>query len=170
MLKDRIIKKSKSSQILPVVLVSKKDGNIRFCINYKKVNDIIIKDAHLLLIVNDTVDKIGEKKYYIFIDLISDYWQVKVDKNSQDITVFVILQGFYQFNVIPFGLINIPVTFQRLINYVLHNYLNNFVIIYLDDILVYSDTFEKHINHLRKDFIKLKEVNLIIKLKKCKFS
>ena len=91
MLKDGIIKKSKSPWASLVVLVSKKDGSIRFCINYKKVNDLIIKDAHLLLVVNDTVDKIEEKKYYIFIDLVNRYWQVKVNENSQDITAFVIL-------------------------------------------------------------------------------
>src|SRR6266540_6569931 len=69
-----------------------------------------------------------------------------------------------------FGLTNAPATFQRLMNYVLHDYLNDFVIVYLDDILVYSDIFEEHLNHLRKVFIKLREANLIIKLKKCKFS
>src|SRR6266498_3618289 len=69
----------------------------------------------------------------------------------------------------PFGLTNASATFQRLMNYVLHDYLNDFVVVYLDDILVCSDTFDKHINHLRKVFTKLREVNLVIKLKKCKF-
>ena len=69
----------------------------------------------------------------------------------------------------PFGLTNAPATFQRLMNYVLHNYLNDFVVVYLDDILVCSDTFEEHLVHLKKVFIKLREVNLVIKLKKCKF-
>src|SRR6266540_7040897 len=68
-----------------------------------------------------------------------------------------------------FGLINAPATFQRLMNYVLHDYLNDFVVVYLDDILVCSDTFDEYINHLRKVFIKLREANLVIKLKKCKF-
>jgi len=69
----------------------------------------------------------------------------------------------------PFGLTNVPATFQRLMNYILHDYLNDFVVVYLDDILVCSDTFDEHINHLRKVFIKLREANLMIKLKKCKF-
>src|SRR6266536_5752604 len=168
-LKEEIIKKSKSPWESPVVLVSKKDGSIRFCVDYKKVNDLTIVDAHPLLIVNDTVDKIGGKKYYTSIDLASRYWQVEVDENSQDIIVFVILWKLYQFNVMPFGLTNAPATFQRLINYVLHDYLNDFVVIYLDDILVCSDTFDEHINHLRKVFTKLREANLVIKLKKCKF-
>src|SRR6266540_3979750 len=169
MLKDGIIKKSKSPWASPVVLVSKKDESIRFCIDYKKTNAITIVDAHPLPIVNDTVDKIGGKKYYTSIDLASGYWQVEVDENSQDITAFVTPWGLYQFNVMLFGLTNAPATFQRLINYVLHDYLNDFVMVYLDDILVCSDTFDNHINHLRKVFIKLREVNLVIKLKKCKF-
>ncbi len=134
-----------------------------------RLYDLTIKNAHLLPVVNDTVDKIRGKKYYISIDLASRYWQVEVDKNSQVIIVFVILWKLYQFNVMPFGLTNASATFQRLINYVLHDYLNDFVIVYLDDILVYSDTFEEYINHLRKVFTKLREANLIIKLKKCKF-
>ena len=90
MLKEGIIKKSKSPQTSPVVLVSKKDGSIRFCVDYKKVNDLTIVDAHSLSIVNDTVNKIEGKKYYTSIDLASEYWQVEVDEDSQDIIAFVI--------------------------------------------------------------------------------
>src|SRR6266540_3231551 len=155
MLKDGIIKKSKSSWILPIVLVSKKDGSIRFCVDYKKTNAITIVDVHLLPVVNDTVDKIGGKKFYTSIDLASGYWQVEVDENSQDITAFVTPWGLYQFNVIPFGLTNAPATFQRLMNYVLHDYLNDFVVVYLDDILVCLDIFEEYLAYLRKVFDKL---------------
>src|SRR6266498_3819471 len=169
MLKEGIIKKSKSPWASPVVLVSKKDGSIRFCVDYKKVNDLTIVDAHPLPIVNDTVDKIGGKKYYTSIDLASNYWQVEIDENSQDIIAFVTPWGLYQFNVMLFGLTNAPATFQRLMNYVLHDYLNDFVVVYLDDILICSDTFKEHLAHLRKVFIKLQEANLVIKLKKCKF-
>ena len=111
MLKDGIIKKSKSSWILPIVLVSKKDESIRFCVDYKKTNAITIVDVHLLPVVNDTVDKIGGKKYYTSIDLASGYWQVEVDKNSQDITAFITPWELYQFNVMPFGLTNASAIF-----------------------------------------------------------
>src|SRR6266498_391934 len=119
MLKNGIIKKSKSFWVSPVILVLKKNRSIKFCVDYKKLNAIIIVDAHLLPVVNDTVDKIREKKYYTSIDLASSYWQVEVDKNSRDITPW----GLYQFNVMPFGLTNTPATFQRLMNYVLYDYL-----------------------------------------------
>ncbi len=82
MLKDGIIKKSKNLWTLLIILVSKKDESIRFYIDYKKLNIIIIVDTYLLLVVNDTIDKIKGKKYYIFIDLASRYWQVEVDENS----------------------------------------------------------------------------------------
>ncbi len=91
MFKDKIIKKSKNLWVLPVVLVLKKDESIRFYINYKKPNAIIIVDAYLLPVVNNTINKIEEKKYYISIDLVSGYWQVKVNKNLQDIIAFVTL-------------------------------------------------------------------------------
>ncbi len=155
MLKDEIIKKSKSPQASPVVLVSKKDESIRFYVDYKKTNAITIVDVHPLLVVNDTVDKIEGKKYYTSIDLASGYWQVEVDENSQDITAFITPWRLYQFNVMPFGLTNAPAIFQRLMNYVLHDYLNDFVVVYLDDILVCSDTFKEHLAHIRKVFIKL---------------
>ena len=155
MLKDEIIKKSKSPQTSPVILVSKKDESIRFYVDYKKLNAITIIDIHLLPVVNDTVNKIREKKYYFSIDLASGYQQVEVDENLQDITAFIILQELYQFNVIPFELMNVPVIFQRLMNYILHDYLNNFVVVYLDNILICSDSFDKYLLHLRKVFIKL---------------
>ncbi len=111
MLKDEIIKKFKSPWVSPIILVSKKDGSIRFCVDYKKVNKIIIEDAHSLPVINDTIDKIGGKKYYTSIDLASGYWQVKIDENSQDITAFITPWRLYQFNIMPFDLTNAPATF-----------------------------------------------------------
>ncbi len=87
---------------------------------------------------------------------------MEVNENSQNITAFVTSWKLYQFNVIPFRLTNAPAIFQRLMNYVLHDYLNDFVVVYLDNILVCSNTFEEHINYLRKVFIKLREANLVI--------
>ncbi len=89
-LKDEIIKKSKSLQISPI-LILKKDGSIRFCVDYKRSNTIIIEDIYLLLVVNNTIDKIRRKKYYTFMNLASEYWQIEVNENSQNIIAFIIL-------------------------------------------------------------------------------
>jgi len=89
-LKDKIIKKSKSFWTLPVILVLKKDGSIRFYVDYKKPNAITIINIHLLPVVNNIIDKIEGKKYYTFIDLASKYWQVEINKNLQDIIAFII--------------------------------------------------------------------------------
>src|SRR5207249_3844252 len=103
------------------------------------------------------------------IDLASGYWQIEMDEKDREKTAFTCHLGLFEFNVMPFGLKNAPPTFQRMMNEILKDWLDEFVVVYIDDILIYSKTFDEHLEHLERVFEKLREVKLMIKLKKCKF-
>src|SRR3989337_1989222 len=167
--KSGIIRKSYSPWTSPVVIVDKKDGSKRFCIDYRKLNDITITDAHPLPRIDDLLEQCISAKYFSSMDLASGYWQVEMNEQDKEKTAFTCHLGLYEFDVMPFGLKNAPATFQRLMNHVLREYLYKFAVVYIDDILIYSKTFEKHTEHLEKIFKKLQEAELMIKLKKCKF-
>src|SRR2546421_3442906 len=167
--KSGIIRRSYSPWASPVVIIDKKDGSKRFCIDFRKVNDITKTDAHPLPRIDDLLEQFRTARYFSSMDLASGYWQVEMDEQDKEKTAFTCHLGLYEFNVMPFGLKNAPATFQRLMNHVLKEYLYEFAVVYIDDILIYSKTFEEHMEHLEKIFEKLKEAELMIKLKKCKF-
>src|ERR1051325_10896018 len=167
--KAGVIRKSYSPWSSPVVIVEKKDGSKRFCVDYRKINQITIPDAHPLPRIDDILEQFETAKWFTSIDLASGYWQIAMEEQDIQKTAFTCGYGLYEFEVMPFGLTNVPATFQRLMNHILMEYLDEFVVVYIDDILIYSKTFEEHLEHLEKIFEKLKEANLMIKLKKCKF-
>ena len=169
MLQQGLIRESYSPWNSPVVIVTKKDGSARFCVDYRKINNITITDAHPLPRIDELLEKFRKGRWFTSIDLASGYWQVEMNHDDKDKTAFTCHLGLYEFNVMPFGLKNAPPTFQRLMNKVLKEYLDDFVIVYIDDILIYSKTYEEHLEHLEKVFERLREANLMIKLKKCKF-
>jgi len=123
MLSKKIISPSKSPWASPVVLVQKKDGSIRFCIDYRKVNAVTRKDAYPLPRVDDTFDTLAGSSWFSTLDLKSGYWQVEVNPSDREKTAFCTQQGLFEFNVMPFGLCNAPATFQRLMNLVLAEYM-----------------------------------------------
>jgi len=169
MLKDGIIKESQSPWSSPVVIVTKKDGSNRFCIDYRKINNITITDAHPLPRIDDLLEQFEKAKWFSSIDLFSGYWQIAMDEKDKQKTAFTSHLGLYEFNVMPFGLKNAPPTFQRMMNKVLKDWLYDFVVVYIDDIMIYSTTFEEHMKHIDQVLGKLQEVNLMLKLKKCKW-
>ena len=169
MLEDGIIRKIESPWASPVVIVTKKSGNPRFCVDYRKINSATIIDAHPLPRIDELLEKFRTGRWFSSLDLASGYWQVEMDERDIEKTTFTCHIGLFAFNVMPFGLRNAPPTFQRLMNEVMGEYLNDFVVVYIDDIMVYSRTFEKHIEHLKKVFRKLQEANLMVKFRKCKF-
>ena len=134
-----IIRKSYSPWASPVVIIDKKDGSKRFCIDFRKINDITKTDAHPLPRIDDLLEQFRTARYFSSMDLASGYWQVEMDEQDKEKTAFTCHLGLYEFNVMPFGLKNAPATFQRLMNYVLRDYLYEFAVVYIDDILVYSN-------------------------------
>src|SRR5260364_278106 len=130
------------------------------CINYRKLNSVTKKDAFSLLRIDDLLEVFGYAAWFSSLDLMSGYWQVYMKKSDQEKTAFAATFGTYEFLVMPFGLCNAPATFQRLMNQVLADLLKKFVVVYLDDIIIYSTTFNEHMMHLTAVFNKLKSVNL----------
>lgn len=169
MAEQGIISPSTSPWASPVILAPKKDGSLRFCVDYRKVNSMTIRDAYPIPRIDDTLDSLREAKFLSTIDLRSGYWQVEMDKNSKEKTAFVTHKGLFEFNVMPFGLTNAPATFQRLMDIVLAGLKWQCCLVYLDDVVIYSPTFEQHLIDLEKIFQTLKSANLTLKASKCQF-
>ena len=172
MQKNNVIKPSKSPWASPVVLVRKRDGTLRFYVDYRALNSVTKPDVFPLPRINDLLDQLGKSRYFTTLDLKSGYWQIKVHADSQEKTAFIIYKGLFEFRVMPFGVTNAPAVFQRLMQQVLAGLQSErgaeFVSGYLDDVIVFSETLMDHINHLKAVFDCLKEAGLMLNLKKCK--
>ena len=170
MLEIGAISKSKSPCASVVVLVRKKDGSLRFCIDLRKLNARTVKDAYSLPRIEETLDCLNGAQWFTSLDLKSGYWQVELDEESKALTAFTVGPlGFFQCEHMPFGLTNAPATFQRLMESCLGDMHLKWVIIYLDDIIIFSTTPKEHIQRLRGVFQKLHEAGLKLKPKKCEF-
>lgn len=168
MLDAKIISRSRSSWSAPVVIVDKKDGSKRFCVDFRAINKITKPNSYPLPLIDEILALLGKAKYFTSLDLKSGYWQIKMDPDDREKTAFACHKGLFEFNVMPFGLCNAPSIFQELMARVLEN-LDAFSIAYLDDILIYSETLEEHLKHLQAVFDRLREHKLKLKLKKCGF-
>src|SRR5271168_2969314 len=121
MIEQDIIQPLSSPWASPIVLVKKKNRKTRFCVDYRKLNKIIKRDAYLLPRIDEILDSLGKAKYFTSLDLASGYWQVEMNENDKEKTAFVTKQGIFEFNVMPFGLTNASATFQRLMNHLFYN-------------------------------------------------
>ena len=160
---------STSPYAAPVLFVPKKDGTSRMVIDYRLLNAITIKNRYPLPRIDELMDRLHGAKIFSKIDLASGYHQIKVAECDQHKTAFRTRFGHYEFKVLPFGLTSAPATFMRLMNDTLMPYLDQFVIVYLDDICIYSKTPEEHLEHVRKILTLLRQEKLIGKLSKCEF-
>ena len=150
------------------MLVQKKDGGLRFCIDLRKLNEQTIKDAYSLPRIDETHDSLQGSQWFSFLNLKSGYWQVEMDEESKLLTAFTVgLLGFYECKRMPFGLINAPATFQRLMETCLGDLNLHWCIIYLDDIVIFSKDPESHLERLEDVFWKLEEAGLKLKPSKC---
>ena len=150
-------------------MVPKKDGSTRFCVDYRKLNAVTKKDSHPLSRIDDLLDSFKDATCFTTLDLVSGYWQIEMDPQDREKTAFITDYGIYEFNVMPFGLTNAPATFQRTINRVFMRILGDYVVVYLDDLNIYSQNFNEHLKHLRKVFERLRNAGLKLKAKKCQF-
>ena len=166
MLRDGVAKRSNSPWASPVVLVSKKDGSIRFCVDYRKVNAITVRDAYPLPRIEDCLNALGGNAYFSTLDLISGYWQIRMAEEDKCKTAFITNDGLFEFEVMPFGLTNAPATFQRYMDMVLAGLKWQCLLVYLDDICIFSSTFENHLQDLQRTFDRLSDNNIRLKASK----
>jgi len=169
LLRKGLIRESVSPWGAPVLFVPKKTGEWRMCIDYRMLNSKTLRNAYPLPRITECIDKLGGASHLSSIDLLSGYWQLRVAEKDIPKTAFNMRYGKYEFLVMPFGLTNAPATFQTLMNSILRPYIDKFVLVYLDDILVYSNSEEEHLEHLRLVFEALRKHQMYARPQKCVF-
>lgn len=164
-----VIRPSKSPYASPVVIVTKKDGSLRLCIDYRKLNSCSTRDAFPLPRIEEALESLGQAKYFSTLDLTSGYWQVEVAEHDKHKTAFSTPMGLFEANRMPFGLQNAPSTFQRLMTCCFGDLNFTHLLIYLDDIIIFSASFDEHLERLQRVFDRLREHGLKLKPSKCQF-
>lgn len=163
MLEADIIEPSNSPWASPIVLVNKRDGSTRFCVDYRRLNDVTVKDGYALPNIQDIFDTLKGTKWFSTLDLASGYWQVEMDEQDKAKTAFTTRQGLFQFKVMAFGLSNAPATFQRLMETVLDGLKWIHCLVYIDDIIVFGKDFDEAKTNLQLVWQRLREANLKLK-------
>lgn len=163
------VRKGNSAFGAPVLFARKKDGGLRFCIDYRALNKATIKNKYPLPRIDECIDDLATASCFSSLDLASGFWQIPMAEEDIHKTAFVTPYGQYEWTVMPFGLCNAPSTFQAMMDEVLEGYVGKFVRVYVDDIVIYSDNEEEHLQHLRKVFERLRKFSLYCKPHKCDF-
>jgi len=153
----------------PVLFAKKKDGTLRLCVDYRTLNRFTIKNRYPLPLTSEILDRTNGAMYFTKFDLPEAYYRLRIKQGDEPKTAFRTRYGHYEYLVMPFGLTNAPGSFQAFINSVLHEFLDTFCIAYMDDILIYSNTYEEHVQHVRQVLQRLQENELYIKLEKSQF-
>nr|KYP32200.1 Transposon Ty3-I Gag-Pol polyprotein [Cajanus cajan] len=169
LLEKGFVRPSVSPWGAPVLLVKKKDGSMRLCVDYRQLNKVTIKNKYPLPRIDDLMDQLVGACVFSKIDLRSGYHQIRVKGEDVPKTAFRTRYGHYEYLVMPFGVTNAPAIFMDYMNRIFHPYLDKFVVVFIDDILVYSKTKEEHKEHLKVVLQTLKERQLYVNLSKCDF-
>lgn len=162
-----VIEEAMSAWSSPVVLVAKECGANRLCVDYRKVNRVTKTDAYPIPRLEDCIDQVGRAQFVSKFDLLKGYFQVPLTERACDASAFVTHNAFYRCKVLPFGMKNAPATFQRLMNTVTAGLKN--VVTYIDDVVVYSETWSEHISYIEHLFERLGSAQLVVNLSKCEF-
>lgn len=170
MLKNGIIKSSDSPYASPVLLVRKKDGTWRFCVDYKHLNAQTVKNKHPMPIVKELIDELAGAQWFSKLDFRAGYHQIYINPDDTHKTAFRTHSGLYEFLVMPFGLTNAPATFQGIMNLVFAPLLRKGILVFMDDILIYAKTLPEHLELLQQVFQILRAHRFYIKLSKCSFA
>lgn len=164
---DRIIEPSTSEWASPIVLVPKKDGSLRMCVDYRRLNSVSMADAYRMPRIDELIGRIGGVKYISTLDLTRGYWQVPVAPTSRIYTSSVYYPvRFIPVNVMPFGLHGAPATFQRMMDVLLQG-IGRYAAAYLNNLVIFSSIWETHLSHLRSVFQRLRDAGLTAKPAKC---
>ena len=164
-----VIERSSSEWAAPIVLVKKKDGTMRMCVDYRRLNSQSRTDAYPMPRVDDLIDRLGDAAYISTLDLSRGYWQVPVTKDARPKTAFITPYGLFQFRVMPFGLQGAPATFQRMMDVILDD-VGEFAAAYLDDVVIHSTSWDDHVRHLHEILRRLGQAGLTVKPKKCQIA
>ncbi|GAA5865997.1 hypothetical protein JCM1840_003369 [Sporobolomyces johnsonii] len=168
-LKTGFIRPSTSPIGAPILFIKKKDGTLRLCVDFRNLNSVTIKNRHPLPLIDETLDQLSGAKFFTKLDLRNGYHQLRIAEGDEYKTAFRTRYGLFEYQVMPFGLTNAPAAFQNLLNDTFRPFLDSFVIVYLDDILVYSRTQEEHDRHVRQVLETMRTAKLYAKAEKCSF-
>ena len=169
LLETNRISPSKSNYSSPIVLVKKKSGDLRLCIDFRKLNQLTVRDNYPLPHIDIILDQFFGAKIFSSLDLANGYWQIPVHADDRHKTAFITQKGLYEWNVMPFGLCNAPATFQRIMHNVFSDLIGKFVLVYIDDIIIYSRSLEEHLQHVTIVFDLISDVNIRLNPTKCDF-
>jgi hypothetical protein len=170
MLESGVIVPNMSPFASPVLLVQKKDGEWCFCIDYRRLNELTIKNTFPMPVIDELLDELAGAQFFSKLDLRAGYHQIRMKPEDEEETAFKTHQGHYQFRVMPFGLCNAPATFQCIMNSILSPCLQKFALVFMDDILVYSPNLQAHAQHLSAVLQLLFDNNFYVKPSKCSFA
>lgn len=169
LLRKGVIRPSSSSASSPILLVSKPSGGVRMCVDYRKLNDITVKRRHPIPLLSETLSNLSKAKFYTKLDVRAAFNQLRIREGDEWLTSFSTRYGQFEWLVMPFGLCNAPATWQSYINSLVREWLDVFVTAYLDDILIYSDSYDEHVDHVKLVLTRLQDAGLPLDVDKCQF-